>query len=268
MTTIKSMPLDAPLYQMDAERGIEYWGCRGVMATFTTTPRVAPLVPDGLHLGDPAIAALLVADYGASTLGPYREYVALLQVTDDDGVAGMYIPYIYVTNDAAMAAGRELLGAPKKLADIAVDVEPEAVVGRLSRPSSCPLVEVVVAPAERVGGDVLDALLPPGTPLYSLRSLPGPPGSTQVHELIRWSSALAVRSDAFGDGLRFTGPTSVRYPSQTAVDPVHQLEVETMLGGAYLEFDMRLTAGSVVWSRTEVAAAAHAAQHEPEPVGA
>ncbi len=253
MAQLKSTPLDAPLYQMNAERGIEYWGCRAVLATFTVTGHAAALVPEGLHLGDPSVGAVLVADYGASTLGPYCEFVSLLQVTDDDGIPGMYIPYIYVTNDAALAAGRELLGAPKKLADISVDVDAAAVVGRLARPSSCALAEVVVAPSERVDGDVLDALLPPGTPLYSLRYLPGPSGATQVHELIRWNSDLAVRDDAFGDGLRFTGPTSLRYPSQTEVDPVHHLEVDTLLGGAYLEFDMRLTAGSVVWSKTEVA---------------
>jgi acetoacetate decarboxylase len=262
MTTLRSTPLDAPLYQMDSERGIEYWGCRGVMAAFTVTDRAIDLVPRGLHLGEPALGSVLVADYGASTLGPYREYVALLQVTDDDGTSGMYIPYIYVTNDAALAAGRELLGAPKKLAEISVDVEAEAIVGRVARPRSCPLLEVVVAPAERVGGELLDSVLPPDTPLFSLRHLPGPPGSTQVSELIRWNCSLAVRSDAFGDGLRFSGPTSVRYPAQTAVDPIHHLEVDTLLGGAYLEFDMRLTAGSVVWSDTMVA------EREREPVSA
>lgn len=70
MVTWKSTPLDAPLFQMDAERGIEYWGCRAVLATFTLTEEVADLVPEGLHLLQPAIGAVLVADYGASTLGP------------------------------------------------------------------------------------------------------------------------------------------------------------------------------------------------------
>ncbi len=253
MATWKSTPLDAPLFQMDAERGIEYWGCRAVLATFTLTEEVAGLVPEGLHLLQPAVGAVLVAEYGASTLGPYREFVSLVQVADDDGTQGMYIPFIYVTNDAALAAGREVLGAPKKLADIAVEQAAEAVVGRLARPASCTLVEVVVAPAERVGSELLDALLPPATPFFSLRHLPGPPGATQVHELIRWNCDLAVRQDAFGDGLRFTGPSSLSYPTRSAVDPVHRLGVDTFLGGAYLEFDMRLTAGSVVWSRTEAA---------------
>ena len=85
MVTWKSTPLDSPLFQMDSERGIEYWGCRAVMATFTVAGDISDLVPRGLHLDDPAFGAVLVADYGASTLGPYGEYVSILHVVDDDG---------------------------------------------------------------------------------------------------------------------------------------------------------------------------------------
>ena len=46
--------------------------------------------------------------------------------------------------------------------------------------------------------------------------------------------------------------------------PVHRLEVDTFLGGAYLEFDMRLTAGSVVWSESVLASCAEM----PTPVEA
>ena len=253
MVIWKSTPLDSPLFEMDSDRGIEYWGCKAVMATFTVGGDIADLVPRGLHLDEPAFGAVLIAEYGASTLGPYGEYVSILRVVDDDGTPGFYIPYIYVTNEAALAAGRELLGAPKKLARIAVKVRAEAVVGTLDRPDDCPLARLVVAPAERLPADLFDALLPAGTPMYSLRHLPGPPGATQVHELIRWDCNLAIHTDAFGDQLRFSGPASINYPAHSGVDPVHRLEVDTFLGGAYLEFDMRLTAGSVVWSESVVA---------------
>lgn len=263
MVTETSTPLHAPLFSIDVERGIEYWGCSAVLATFTIDGDVADLVPKGLHPDDPAFGAVLVADYGMSTLGPYAEYVSLLRVTDDHGEAGMYIPSIYVTNDAALTAGRELLGAPKKLASISVDATPEAVVGTLARPSMCDLARVVVAPAERLDATLIDALLPPGTPFFSLRHLPGPPGGTMVHELVRWYCDLAIHTDAWGDALRFTGPTSVTYPTRSAVDPVHRLAVGAMLGGAYLEFDMRLRAGGIVWSETVAAVAERTPVHVP-----
>ena len=138
----------------------------------------------------------------------------------------------------------------------------QGAVGSLARPAACPLAQLIVSPAERLGADLLDALLPPGTPFFSLRHLPGPPGATQVHELVRWNCDLAVRSDAFGDPLRFTGPASINYPTCSAIDPVHRLAVDTFLGGAYLEFDMRLTADTVVWSETIAAIP----EVRPEPV--
>ncbi|WP_271591200.1 acetoacetate decarboxylase family protein [Bradyrhizobium sp. CCBAU 65884] len=60
-----------------------------------------------------------VASYPSSTVGPYLECYSGIQVRDPGGETGFYIPYIYVTtNDAALASGREVLGAPKKLAHI------------------------------------------------------------------------------------------------------------------------------------------------------
>lgn len=250
MVTTKSTPLDAPLFQMDPDRGVEYWGCKAVMAAFTVAGDVADLVPRGLRLESPTIGAVLVADYGASTLGPYSEFVSLLRVVDDDDVPGLYVPYIYVTDDAALAAGREVLGAPKKLASIGVEVTPGAVVGTLARPDAEPLATVAVTPTERLDPELLEAFMPTATPFFSLRHLPGPPGATQVHELIAWNCELAPHRDAFGDELRFAGPASVTYPTHSAADPVHRLAVGDLLSAMYLEFDMRLTPGQVAWSET------------------
>ncbi len=250
MVTVKGTPIDAPLYEMDEARGVEYWGCRGVVAGFTVAGDVSSILPRGLHVDTPALGAVLVADYGASTLGPYGEFVSILRVVDDDGAPGLYVPYIYVTDDAALAAGREVLGAPKKLASIAVEMRSGTVVGTLARPAGTPLCEVAVVPSQRLSAEVADLLIPPGTPMYSLRHLPATRGGSAVHELVQWNCDLAIRRDGFGDELRFTGPASVTYPTATAVDPVHRLAVDTMLGAAYIEFDMRLTAGRTVWSDT------------------
>jgi len=253
MVTAKGTPLDAPLYDMDAVRGAEYWGCRAVIAGFTISGDVSDLVPRRLHLDSPAVGAILVAHYGASTLGPYGEFVSLLRVVDDDGAPGLYVPYIYVTEDAAMAAGREVLGAPKKLARIAVEARSGMVTGTLERPAGSVLAQVAVVPSQRLSAEIADLLLPSGTPLYSLRHIPAIAGGAVVSELVQWNCDLAVHIDAFGDGLRFTGPASVTYPARSAIDPVHRLAVETVLGAAYLEFDMRLTAGRTVWSDTTIA---------------
>ena len=41
MVIWKSTPLDSPLFEMDSDRGIEYWGCKAVMATFTVGGDIA-----------------------------------------------------------------------------------------------------------------------------------------------------------------------------------------------------------------------------------
>ncbi len=267
MVTAKSMPLDAPLYQIDPERGVEYWNCRLVAAAFVVDGDVADLVPQGLHLASASpLGLVMVADYGMSTLGPYREFVSFLQVVDDgSGELGMYIPSIYVTNDAALAAGREVLGAPKKLAEISLVADQEVVTATLARPAGTTLARLSVSPAERLQPEVLDALLPSGTPFFSLRHLPAPPGGTTVTELVRWTTATAVHTDAFGDALQFTGPASLTFPAASAADPVHRLGVGTLLGAIYLELDLRITAGRVVRSetRTEPAAEAFAGPTHP-----
>ncbi len=251
MVTGGGIPIDAPLYEVDLDSGADYWGCKAIAEIFTVDGDAAALIPEGLKLaGNPPLGMVLLADYGDSTLGPYREFVSLIQVVDESGAVGMYIPYIYVTNDAALAAGRELLGAPKKLARIELSKEYEMVQGVLERPSSKRLVTVVMKLSTRMGPGVLRAFMAEETPYYSLRYLPAPPGGTSVRELVRWTSKISVRRDRFAEELAFTGAGSLTYDSPSAIDPVHNLGVGTLLGSVYLEFDMRLGNAQVV--RSEV----------------
>ena len=41
-----------------------------------------------------------------STVGTYNEQISIIRVREVNGDMGYYIPYIHVTNDAAMATGR------------------------------------------------------------------------------------------------------------------------------------------------------------------
>lgn len=247
MVTIKGIPLDAPLYEIDSERGVEYWGCEAIAAFFLIDGDVGDLIPEGLRLaGEPAIGGVILAEYGNSTLGRYSEFVSLIQVIGPDGAPGLYVPYIYVTNDAAMAAGRELIGAPKKLARIEFSKEYDVVQGIMERPGGKRLVTFTLKPAARLPRETMDAVLAPGTPLYSLRQQPPLPGRAPVLELVQWFTDMHLRADAAGEEILFTGPASLTYDSPSAIDPVHRVGVGTMIAATYLQFDMRLRAGGVV----------------------
>ncbi len=73
------IPIDAPLYEVDLERGAEYWDCKAIATVFTISQDVSDLIPEGLKLlGESPLGMVLIADYGKSTLGPYSEFVSLI----------------------------------------------------------------------------------------------------------------------------------------------------------------------------------------------
>ena len=263
MVTSKSTPLDSPLYQMDPDRGIEYWGCKAVMATFTVGGDIADLVPRSApgharvrrgadrrlrRQHHRPLRRVRVAVAGRRRRRGRRD-VHPLHLRHERRCAHRGPRGAGRTEEACIGRGRRDLPGRGRLAGPTRRVPARGArrgAGRAARRR----------PARRApaAGHAVLLAAPPA----------GPPGATQVHELIRWNCDLAVRADAFGDPLRFTGPASINYPTRSAIDPVHRLAVDTFLGGAYLEFDMRLTADSVVWSET-VAAVPEA---RPEPVAA
>jgi len=122
------IPFDAPLYSPAAEGTIEYRGCEALIGLFETAKEVEELLPSELEFTtSPPQAAYWLSWYPFSTVGAYYEYISQLAVKDREGDTGYYIPYIYVTNEAALAAGRELAGAPKKLAHITLEREFEFI---------------------------------------------------------------------------------------------------------------------------------------------
>ena len=85
---------------------------------------------------DPPMGVVSICRYGFSNVGPYLEHYSGIQVQDPTGETGYYIPYIYVTtNDGALASGREVFGAPKKLAHIELIREDGLIQGTLERPA-------------------------------------------------------------------------------------------------------------------------------------
>ena len=249
----QGMPIGSPLYDIDPVRGAEYWRCRAVAAVFTVGGDLSDVIPGGLRpaAANP-IGIVMIAEYGGSTVGRYLELTSFVQVANEAGRLGMYIPYIYVTNDAAMAAGREVLGAPKKLADIRLEDSYDTIQGTMDRPEGKRLATLTVTPSSRLDPALFQAVLAPGTPFFSLRHIPGPPGGMLVHELIEWSSEIHVHKDAAGDQLMFTGPGSLTYDSPSAIDPLHRIGVAGMIACTYMEFDMRLVNGRAVKSASRL----------------
>ncbi|MBM3155166.1 MAG: hypothetical protein FJ008_07505 [Chloroflexi bacterium] len=238
----ESIPFDAPLYDFDRERGIEYRNCDAVAALFLIKGDINPILPEGVEpYSDPPMGGVWISRYSYSTLGAYNEEVSVIQVKDVHGEMGYYIPYIYVTNDAAMAAGREVAGAPKKLADIKIENKLDLVEATLERPAGRRLITILFKPVTRAMGNIIDAYFPYPAPLLSVRHVPWieRPGDG-LTQLIAWCAELDYHLDPKGERAIWTGPASVTYDSPSFCDPVHKLEVDEVLAAMYFQFDMKL----------------------------
>ncbi len=191
-----SMPCNAPLYPAPPYL---YEGATLLTIEYETDPSTAvELLPavDGLELTDKPTAGVVFARYPDSTLGPYDEFVLYL-LANFRGKEVKYAAYLYVTTDAAMAAGREIAGFPKKIASISLGEEGGTYRAGLQRPFGQTLAEATLTPEG------------PQTPLpylplhyITLRVIPSPMrgASPAIAELVdsTWEMSQATLRPAVG----------------------------------------------------------------------
>ncbi len=137
-----SMPVRSPLFPPPP---YHYKGARLLAFPYLTDAKAAAsFLPDCLSLPDAPTAGFVFASYPWSTLGPYEEVVQYIDCLDD-GVPKQFATALYVTSDAAMAAGREAAGFPKKIAKIDVRHD-TAYVASLERPGGLHLAAATLQP--------------------------------------------------------------------------------------------------------------------------
>ncbi|MCP3475476.1 acetoacetate decarboxylase family protein [Bradyrhizobium sp. CCGUVB1N3] len=245
MAEIRGIPFDAPLYHGDEEHDGAFLSCQAVQAIFTIASEVEGLLPRQLTpAANPAVGVVGIACYGSSIVGPYMEQYSGIEVRDPGGETGFYIPYIYVTtNDAALASGRETLGAPKKLAHIALTREGGLIQGTLERPTGKRLLTITAQPDSRLRAAARQ-MYSTHTNFYSVRHLPpvNQSGKGTVTQLVKWCTDRTFRRDEWGEEVLFTGPVSLTYDSPSVIDPVHNLGLGRIILGTYEEYDSRLRA--------------------------
>lgn len=243
MTEIRGIPFDAPLYHGDEEHDSAFLNCQAVQAIFTIASDVGRLLPKQLiPAANPPIGVVGIASYGSSIVGPYLEQYSGIEVRDPGGQTGFYIPYIYVTaNDAALASGREGLGAPKKFAHIALTREGGLVQGTLERPAGKRLLTITAQPDSRLR-TAARQMCSAHTNFYSIRHLPPitQSGKGAATQLVKWCTDRTFRRDESGEEVLFTGPISLTYDSPSVIDPVHNVAVREIMLGTYEEYDSRL----------------------------
>jgi hypothetical protein len=144
------------------------------VAYATDADKAAALIPKELQLVEipglsgQAAVNLVFAKYRECDLGPYMEVIVAIPVLHGGRLYG-YVPAIYVDNDAALLAGRELGGYPKKMAQITMRNYGDLFLSHMSRGS------MQEKTADPNFGDVGSSNVTKGDALFSV---PLPPDRT------------------------------------------------------------------------------------------
>jgi len=124
-------PIFSPLYQPFPWT---YSGGRIMSFTVQCDPStLAAMVPPPLKIDDSGLAQIWCLEFPViAGCGAYNEFLMLTSCTLA-GEQGAFNVWIYVDNDAALGAGREIAGIPKKIAHIDVTSCNDQRLGRVTR---------------------------------------------------------------------------------------------------------------------------------------
>ena len=200
------------------------------------------MIPAPLELVGNIISATMIGSSKVVTgLGEYIESAIWIPVKYKDTV-GIFATLLYLDNERAIAAGREIWGIEKKRAEVTMGYrQPQNIMrGDLMR-AGAHLMTLGVSldrPAEEAEM-ALDALL---ANIFSLKIIPSPEEGQppEVAELVH--SQLEM-TKVHG---MWKGAGSISFPEKSEFDPVYKYAPTRVLDSHYIVADMILHYGKVV----------------------
>ena len=234
-----SAPVDAPLFQKPP---FYYRGVETITVLYETDQEAAlALLPEGLEISSPATVSMSVFTAPFTTLGPYSSAIVRLNCLWQGQPKG-YVCYQIVTGDAAMSAGREVWGYPKKLGHVELIKEHQVLTALVERPRGLRICTAIVRPEAPLDEDAIASLATTlRRPTVCLKVIPSPvegegPALAQLVE----SGGSATVTELW------QGTGSVSFDTLSAIDPWHRLAVKRVTGAYYSKSDSVLTYGSVL----------------------
>lgn len=207
-----------------------------LVANETDIENVRRVIPEPLEARTNKVITWVSEFDLGTTQGSFKEMAIYVQVKFD-GIEGDYEPILYVNIPLPLTAGREICGYQKKLAEIGLFHEQEAVRGQMNR----------------LGHQILKALVVPeyvanmsevpwsSGGVFSLKYIPSAEeGGKPVRELILTPGEFTAQ-----DGKFFGGRGSVVY-ERSEIDPIYLLEPKRILGGFFWQGDLYLPLGKIV----------------------
>ena len=171
-----------------------------------------------------------------TTQGAFKEMAIYVQVNYKD-LEGDYEPFLYVSTSLPLTAGREIWGYQKKMAEISLVHDQEAVIGKVTRLDHQILKTLVVPEYEATMSEIPWSR----DGVFSLKYIPSAEeGGTPIRELILTEGKFTAHEGKF-----FGGRASVLY-ERSEIDPTFLLEPKRILGGFFGTGDLYLPLGKVV----------------------
>ncbi|MHA1268354.1 MAG: acetoacetate decarboxylase family protein [Candidatus Helarchaeota archaeon] len=187
--------------------------------------------------------AIFISEYPDSTIGPYNENLILLYCEYEKKQPGLFVANIYVTDDGALTAGREIWGYPKKMCDIFLSpINNTKVNGKLIRKGKS-IIEIEAELTGKAPG--LDpAYIVQSFPLINLKLIPDVADNTKP--ALKQITATNIKWENFvvKKGLKVLSVKSEYSEFDICADILNKSD--TSIGGFYIECDQTLPNGRII----------------------
>jgi Acetoacetate decarboxylase len=194
------------------------------------------VVPEPLELVEPVVNYEFIRMPDSTGFGDYTESGQVIPVRYR-GQTGSYTHQMFLNDHPPIAAGRELWGFPKKLAQPTLAVETDTLVGTLDYGSIRVATGTMGYKHRTLDLGVEARNL--AAPNFLLKVIPHVDGSTRVCELVRYHLEDVTVKGAW------TGPAALHLCPH-ALAPVAELPVLEVLSAKHLVADLTLGLGTVV----------------------
>lgn len=235
---------------MSSRESADFYDAEMLTVWWETKPEIIKkLLPPPLKPLDAPIAYAFVAHYPKTNFGVTYNEGALFLTCEFEGVKGGYCLAMPVSNDMAMAGGREVFGYPKKIANIHFKREKRDAEGWVERrgtrffevkaklngrPNSPDFIQLFT---ERTGGRI-----DPEMPFVSYNYKHFPSSDGQYYDynprLIQQETVLRPNEIKLG-----SVEITLRSPKS---DPWGEVEIVRILAAVYLKGNNSMLRGSVV----------------------
>ena len=230
-----AMPLTSPAFPMGPYRFVnrEYL----IITYRTDAARLRALVPEPLQIDEPLVKFEFIRMPDSTGFGDYTESGQVIPVSFR-GQKGGYVHSMYLNDDAPIAGGREIWGFPKKLAEPALKVERNALVGTLDVGSVRVATGSMGYKHKALDLEKVRASLE--APGFLLKIIPHVDGSPRILELVRYHLEDITLKEAW------SGPAALGLFPHALAD-VARLPVRDVVSALHFKADLTLGLGTVAF---------------------